>query len=92
MAVGERDSLYPLVEIGSLSGMIGLVLYGVATLLARMLPPWVGVAIIAALPVRIALFAIDPWGLALFGLLWVVLGLVLWSRREAATEQPVRVS
>lgn len=86
------ESLYRLVDIGSLGVMVGLVLYGVATLLARVLPLWVGVAIIVALPVRIVLFAIDPWGLTLFGLLWVALGYVLWSRREAATEQPARVS
>lgn len=78
--------------IGSLGLMLGFVLYGVATLLARVLPLWVGVAIIVALPVRMALFAIDPWGLALFGLLWVGLGYVLWSRREASTEQLARVS
>ncbi len=86
------EALYRLVDIGSLGVMVGLVLYGVATLLARVLPLWVGVAIIVALPARIALFAIDPWGLTLFGLLWVVLGHVLWSRREPATEQPARVS
>jgi hypothetical protein len=72
--------------------MLGMVLYGVATLLARVLSLWVGVAIMVALPLRIALVVIDPWGLTLFGLLWVAVGYVLWSRRKAATEQPVRIS
>ena len=72
--------------------MLGLVLCGVATLLARVLPLWAEVGLIVALPLRFALFVIDPWGLTLFGLWWVVLGYVLWSRREAAAEQPSRVS
>jgi hypothetical protein len=72
--------------------LIGFVLYGVATLRARVLPLWVGVAIIVGLPVRIAMFQVDPWGLVVFGLLWLALGYVLWSRREAAAAQPARVS
>jgi len=70
---------------------LGLVLYGVATLLARVLPLWAGVGLIVALPIRFALVVIDPWGLTLFGVWWVVLGFVLWSRRKAVTEQPSRV-
>ncbi len=29
--------------------------------------------------------------LLLFGLVWLALGYVLWSRREVVTEQPLRV-
>ena len=72
--------------------MLGLVHCGVATLLAWVLPLWAEVGLIVALPLRFALFVIDPWALTLFGLWWVVLGYVLWSRREAAAEQPSRVS
>ena len=72
--------------------MLGLVLFGVATLVTRVLPLWVGVAFIVGVPIRYALFPIDPWGLTLFGLLWVALGYVLWSRREAVADQPSRVS
>ncbi len=83
---------YWILDIGSLGALIGFVLYGVATLQARVLPWWCGVAIIVGLPVRIAMFPVDPWGLVVFGLLWLALGGVLWSRREASTEQPARVS
>jgi hypothetical protein len=86
------ETLYWLLDIGDLGLVLGFVLYGVATLQARVLPLWCGVWIIVALPLRIALFPIDPWGLTLFGLLWGVLGYVLWSRREAVAEQPSRVS
>ena len=92
MLVSGSDALVWISDLALPALMLGMVIYGVATLLARVLPLWVGVAIILALPLRIALVAIDPWGLTLFGLLWVVLGYVLWSRREAVAEQPSRVS
>ena len=86
--VTGSEVLLPIVDLAGPGVLLGLVLYGVATLLARVLPLWVGVGLIAALPIRFALVVIDPWGLTLFGLWWVVLGFVLWSRREAVTEQP----
>ena len=92
MLVSGSDALVWITDLALPSLMLGMVIYGVATLLARVLPLWVGVAIILALPLRIALVVIDPWGLTLFGLLWVVLGYVLWSRSETAAEQPSRVS
>jgi hypothetical protein len=76
--------------IGSFGVLVGLVLYGTATLQARVLPLWCGVGLIVGLPIRLALLPIEPWGLVLFGLLWLALGFVLWSR--GATEQPARVS
>jgi hypothetical protein len=89
--VSGSDALLPIVDLAGPGVVLGLVLCGVATLLARVLPLWVGVGIIVALPLRFVLFVIDPWGLTLFGLWWVVLGYVLWSRRGAAAEQPSRV-
>lgn len=86
------EALFWLVDIGSYGVLLGFLLYGAATLQARVLPLWVGVGLIVGLPVRLALFPIDPWGLVLFGLLWLALGYVLWSRREAAAEQPARVN
>ena len=86
------QALLPIVDIGGFGVMLGFVLYGVATLWARVLPPWVGIAFIVGLPLRFAMFPIDPWGLTLFGLLWVALGYVLWSRREAVSEQTARVA
>jgi hypothetical protein len=90
--VSRSDALVWITDLALPSLALGLVLYGIATLLARVLPPWVGLALIVALPLRIALVVIDPWGLTLFGLLWVVLGYVLWSRREAVAEEASRVS
>ncbi len=69
--------------------LVGFVLYGAATLQARVLPRWCGVGLIVGLPVTIAL---ENYGTILFGLLWLALGYMLWSRRGAPAEQPSRVS
>lgn len=73
---------------GTLGMLVGFVLYGVATLQARVLPRWYGLALIVALPVSLPLAV---YGTALFGLILLVLGYVLWSRRGATPEQPTRV-
>jgi hypothetical protein len=71
------------------SGMlVGFVLYGAATVQARVLPRWYGLALIVALPVSLPL---ATYGTTLFGLILLVLGYVLWLRRGATTEQPSRV-
>lgn len=77
-----------LIPIGSLAVLVGFVLYGAATLQARALPRWCGVGLIVGLPLTIALGEI--WGFVVFGLLWLALGYVLWSQREAAvlTREP----
>ena len=49
-----------------------------------------GVGLIIGLPLTIGLGEI--WGLVVFGLLWLVLGYVLWSQREAAVRQSAHVS
>jgi hypothetical protein len=72
----------------TLSMLVGLVVYGVATLQAGVLPRWYGVALILAMPVSLPL---SVYGTALFGLILAVLGYVLWLHREAADEQPSRV-
>ena len=71
--------------VGTLGVLVGFVLYGAATLQARVLPRWYGVALIIALPVSIASAS---YGNVLFGLVLLVLGYVLWSRRDASTGQP----
>jgi hypothetical protein len=79
---------------GLLGLVVGLVLYGVATLQAKVLPRWCGVAFIAALPVALASSGPLPFSsmFGVFGLAWLVLGYVLWSRRGApAEQQPSRV-
>lgn len=79
-----------LIPIGSLAVLVGFVLYGVDTLQARVLPRWCGVGLIIDLPVTIALGEI--WGFVVFGLLWLALGYVLWSQREAVVRQSAHVS
>ena len=92
MALGFLDI------VGLLGVFAGLVLYGAASLQARVLPRWCGVGFIVAVPVFIiGSAALGGWfggalGGILFGLLWIALGYVLWSRRGSAAEQPSRVS
>jgi hypothetical protein len=74
--------------VGISAVLIGFVLYGAATLQARVLPRWYGIAIMVA--PSLYLFLGDYAGI-LFGLVWVALGYALWSRSGAATEQPSRV-
>jgi hypothetical protein len=73
---------------GTFGMLVGFVLYGVATLQARVLPRWYGLALIVSMPVSLPLAV---YGTALFGLILVVLGYVLWLRRGATTAQPSRV-
>jgi hypothetical protein len=83
--------------VGLLIVMVGLVLYGVATLQARVLPLWCGLGFIVGVPVLIGTSVLsekygETLGGILFGSLWLALGYVLWSHRGAATtEQPSRV-
>jgi len=83
--------------LGILGVMVGFVLYGAATLQAKVLPRWCGVGFIVGLPVWWVLAVIlgneygGSLGGILFGFLWLALGYVLFSRRSAATEQPARV-
>jgi hypothetical protein len=65
--------------------LVGFVLYGIATLRARVLPRWYGLALIVALPVSLPLAG---YGTALFGLILLALGYALWLRSGFATEQP----
>jgi hypothetical protein len=86
---------------GIVSMVVGFALYGVATLQARVLPRWCGVAFIVALPgasaSSIALAWIIPASVftsmfIMFGIAWLALGYALWARREApAVQQPHRV-
>ncbi len=79
---------------GALGMLVGFVLYGVATLRARVLPRWYGLALIGS-----ALIVVVPGSLPLlryattmlYGLILLMLGYVLWLRRGAAAEQPSRV-
>jgi hypothetical protein len=64
--------------LGFVVSSIGMILLGVGTLLARVLPLWCGVALIA-LPFSAAVNDYGGW--IAFGLLWLALSYVLWSER-----------
>src|SRR5215210_1417340 len=78
-----------LVAVGVLGLLVGLALYGAATLQARVLPRWCGILFIIFMPVGILLGDLQPiWG----GLAWLALGYALWSQSSgAASEQSSRV-
>ncbi len=75
-------AMYP---IGFLVLTVGLILYGAATLQARVLPRWCGIGFII-----FPLTAFVPWehSVVVSGLVLLALGYMLWSRREASAEQP----
>lgn len=72
---------------GTLGMLVGLVIYGFATLQARVLPRWYGLALLVSMPISLPLAV---YGTALFGLFLVVLGYALWMRRDIARAQPSR--
>ena len=82
------EALEWLAALGSFGLLIGFVLYGAASLQAKVLPRWCGVGLIVGLPATIFL---RDYGLILFGILWLALGYMLLSRSGAVTEQPSRV-
>jgi hypothetical protein len=73
---------------GTLGMLIGFVAYGLATLRAGVLPRWYGVALTVSVPASLPLAV---YGTALFGLILVVLGLALRSRKGTTAEQQPRV-
>ncbi len=82
-----------LVAVGVLGLLVGLVLYGAATLQARVLPRWCGILFILFMPVGILLADLQPNLQPICGgLIWLALGYGLWSHSSgAAAEQPMRV-
>ena len=74
---------------GTLGMLVGFMLLGVATMQARVLPRWYGLALIVCMPVSLPLAV---YGTVLFGTFLVVLGYVMWMQRNANIEQPSRVS
>lgn len=97
----ENPALLWLVSpVGALGLVGGFILYGTATLQAKVLPRWCGIVFSVILPAAIALVWIRPFfGLRegvsttsiLFGLTWLALGYVLWARRSGPGERPPRV-
>jgi hypothetical protein len=73
---------------GTIGMLVGFVVYGFATLRARVLPRWCGLALIVSMPLSLPLAA---YGTALFGVMFVLLGYALRSRKGTTSEQPPRV-
>ena len=81
--------------VGVLGTLVGLVLYGAATLQARVLPRWCGILFIILMPGMILFGSLlsGAYPIIWSGLVWVALGYALWSQSSssAAGEQPSRV-
>jgi hypothetical protein len=75
----ERNLLDLLLLLGLLGMLLGFVLLGIATLRARVLPQWAGVALILVLPVAALLG--DYGGGLVLGIVWLALGYVLLAAR-----------
>ena len=74
--------------VGLLLVSLGLVLLGVATLQARVLPRWCGIGLV----VLVVFSALGAYGgFVAFGLIWLALGYALWSQLGTSIEQPSRV-
>ncbi len=81
----ELDLLH---TIGALLVIVGYIIYGAATLQARVLPHWCGVAFIVVGPGTVALLGFGGNTLVVLGLFWLALGYALWSRRANRPRGP----
>jgi len=72
--------------------IVGFVLYGLASLQARVMPRWYSVLLIIFVPVSSVLGWLGLLGDIWFGAALLVLGFVLWQQSEALSEQPPRVA
>jgi hypothetical protein len=74
--------------VGPLALSVGLALYGMTTLQAKVLPRWCGVLFIVALPVALASSNPLPFIsiFIVFGLAWLTLGVVLLTQRVSSNE------
>jgi hypothetical protein len=92
-----------LLTVGVVVGSTGIVLLGVVTITARVLPRWCGVAIIAGSPpgVAILFLFLAPLGMArvlpgeigwaLAGIPWIVVGFAAFRAATHQAQQPSRV-
>ena len=86
--VGSAALWWLVSPVGPLVKLVGLVLYGAATVQARVLPPWYGVLLIVLMPILVVL---GVYGNIWRGLVLIVLGYGLWMHRGASPERPPRV-
>lgn len=83
-----HDVLDGIFVLGILGALIGLVVLGVATLRAGVLPRWCGVLLIAGLPVSSALEAFG--GGVVLGAAWAMVGYALLAAPIKWVSQPAR--
>ena len=92
---GYGDGIVGLLfSLGGLGALVGFPILGVATLRAGVLPRWCGLLLVGWLVYfPLIFFLLDFYGEAriLFGLVFLALGYVLWTRRATSAEQPSRV-
>ena len=74
---GSSALVWLVSPVGLLGKLVGFVLYGVATLQAKVLPRWYGVALITLVPFSVALLF---YGNIWTGLVFLILGYALWLR------------
>ena len=86
--VGSAALWWLVSPVGPLVKLVGLVLYGAATVQARVLPPWYGVLLIVLMPI---LLVLGVYGNIWRGLVLIVLGYGLWMHRGPMPERPPRV-
>lgn len=81
--------LWLALPVGPLVLLVGLTLYGVATIQANVLPSWCGVVFIVAMPAALASSIVGAFAsmFMVFGLAWLTLGYVLWSHKDTSAEQ-----
>jgi hypothetical protein len=89
LLLSGSTALLWLLPVATLVVLVGFALYGVATLQARVVPRWCGVALIVAFPAAIAL---GTYAYFWLGLVWLALGYVLWRQSSTTTERSSRVS
>ncbi len=91
--LGGIGNLVWLNTVGSFGLLGGLLLYGAATLEARVLPRWCGILFIILWlgSLLLGTLLLGQSGLIWSGLGWLALGYGLWSHRGAPAEQPSRV-
>ena len=88
-----REVLDWLFILGFLGTCVGFLLFGAATLRARVLPRWCGILLLVAVFGIPVYFALGNYGGAiLYGLVWLGLGYGLWMERGISAEQTTRVS
>ncbi len=81
--------LWLALPVGPLVLLVGLTLYGVATIQANVLPSWCGVVFIVAMPAALASSIVGAFAsvFMVFGLAWLTLGYMLWSHKDTSAEQ-----